>query len=235
MPKFGQKGFTSPVIILALIILGAAVIGIIIYKVSFEETHKSTKENTQTTELTIPSPSPSLKPSLKPTIRPTAKPSIKPSAPPTPQPSQSPNPTSSNNSSGSNNSNNSSASTSPSSTTTPTPAPSTCSGLCFDRGSASVEVTQGSNVESGGSTAFAFNLTGDGSHGFLMNTSGLPAGMDVSPSSGGFGESSLPVKIWVNNNGNVPFGTYSGTITLKQGPSYSQVGTMSITVTYKQP
>lgn len=83
--------------------------------------------------------------------------------------------------------------------------------------------------------ATAFNLIGDGTHGFQLNSTGLPAGISITPSSGGFGETTFPVKMWVSNNNSAPYGTYSGTITLKQGPSYNDVGTMSITVTYKKP
>jgi len=186
-------------------------------------------------------PSSSLKPSSKPTPKYSSTPKPSTFASSTPQASQSSTSNNSNNSASgnTNNSNTQSASAAPTATIAPTPTPTaaSCSGLCFDRSSASVEVTEGTNVESGGSTASAFNLLGDGSHGYLMNSSGLPAGISIWPSSGAFGESTFPVKIWITTNGNVPYGTYSGTVILKQGQSggaYTEVGTISITVTYKK-
>jgi hypothetical protein len=114
---------------------------------------------------------------------------------------------------------------------TPTPSPvppfdcNITSEVCFDRTAAEVTVKKNHGFKAGGPgywTGEAFRLQGQGQKGFNLNLSGLPTGIEVTPSGGAFinnGYVEIRVAIAL---GSLPLGDYSGSISLTNtAPSHT--------------
>ncbi|OGY07994.1 MAG: hypothetical protein A2700_00065 [Candidatus Blackburnbacteria bacterium RIFCSPHIGHO2_01_FULL_44_64] len=221
-----HRGFV-PIIILVIIALVSG-IGLVAYKGRGTPTPPNSSEST-------PSATPAEKPSVFDSLKKALEKTI---VTPTPTPTQS-------------SSNNPSPTATPvptnsislSPTATPTPLNSqnnSCNQsqtICFNKSDVNVTVQEGTGLQNGGWTTDAFTISGKGSKGFLLNTSGLPAGVTINPGSGAFTDgSTLNIKAWVNTNNVNPYGDYSGTVTLKiangDGSYSTSPHTLPIKITY---